>query len=123
MNLFILKPQRRPHLQFSINHSAMIHLQNYLIISALLFSIGLAIVVTKRNAILMLMGIELMLNAVNLNLVAFSQYDPNRLQGQMLALFVMVIAAAEVTVALAIIMKIYDYFKNLDLDEINQLKN
>ena len=101
----------------------MIHIQNYLIISALLFSIGLAVVVTKRNAILILMGIELMLNAVNLNLVAFSQYDPNRLQGQMLALFVMVIAAAEVTVALAIIMKIYDYFKNLDLDGINQLKN
>ena len=101
----------------------MIYIQNYLIISALLFSIGLAVVLTKRNAILILMGIELMINAVNLNLVAFSQYDPNRLQGQMLALFVMVIAAAEVTVALAIIMKIYDYFKNLDLDEINQLKN
>jgi NADH:ubiquinone oxidoreductase subunit K len=101
----------------------MIHIQNYLIISALLFSIGLAVVVTKRNAILILMGIELMVNAVNLNLVAFSQYDPNRLQGQMFALFVMVIAAAEVTVALAIIMKIYDYFKNIDLDEINQLKN
>jgi NADH:ubiquinone oxidoreductase subunit K len=101
----------------------MIHIQNYLIISALLFSIGLAVVVTKRNAILILMGIELMINAVNLNLVAFSQYDPNRLQGQMFALFVMVVAAAEVTVALAIIMKIYDYFKNLDLDEINQLKN
>ena len=101
----------------------MIYIQNYLIISALLFSIGLAVVVTKRNAILILMGIELMINAVNLNLVAFSQYDPHRLQGQMLALFVMVIAAAEVTVALAIIMKIYDYFKNLDLDEINQLKN
>jgi NADH:ubiquinone oxidoreductase subunit K len=101
----------------------MIYIQNYLIISALLFSIGLAVVVTKRNAILILMGIELMMNAVNLNLVAFSQYDPNRLQGQMFALFVMVIAAAEATVALAIIMKIYDYFNNLDLDEINQLKN
>jgi NADH-quinone oxidoreductase subunit K len=101
----------------------MIHIQNYLIIGALLFSIGLAVVVTKRNAILVLMGIELMINAVNLNLVAFSQYDPNHLQGQMFGLFVMVIAAAEVTVALAIIMKIYDYFKNIDLDEINQLKN
>ena len=101
----------------------MIYIQNYLIISALLFSIGFAVVVTKRNAILILMGIELMLNAVNLNLVTFSQYDPNRLQGQMFALFVMVISAAEVTIALAIIMKIYDYFKNLDLDEINQLKN
>lgn len=100
----------------------MIAIQNYLVISALLFSIGLAVSVTKRNAILILMGIELMLNAVNLNLVAFSQYDPNRLQGQMFALFIMVVAAAEVTVALAIILKIYDYFKNLDLDEINSLK-
>jgi NADH-quinone oxidoreductase subunit K len=100
----------------------MIAIQNYLVISALLFSIGLAVTVTKRNAILILMGIELMLNAVNLNMVAFSQYDPNRLQGQMFALFIMVIAAAEVTVALAIILKIYDYFKNLDLDEINSLK-
>jgi NADH-quinone oxidoreductase subunit K len=100
----------------------MIAIQNYLVISALLFSIGLAVVVTKRNAILILMGIELMLNAVNLNMVAFSQYDPNRLQGQMFALFIMVIAAAEVTVALAIILKIYDYFKNIDLDEINSLK-
>jgi NADH:ubiquinone oxidoreductase subunit K len=100
----------------------MIPIQNYLIISALLFSIGLAVAVTKRNAVLILMGIELMLNAVNINLVSFSQYDPNHLRGQMFALFVMVIAAAEVTVALAIILKIYDYFKNLDLDEINQLK-
>lgn len=100
----------------------MIAIQHYLIISALLFSIGLAVAVTKRNAILILMGIELMLNSVNLNLVAFSQYDPNRLQGQMFALFIMVVAAAEVTVALAIILKIYDYFKNLDLDEINSLK-
>ncbi len=100
----------------------MIAIQNYLVISALLFSIGLAVAVTKRNAILILMGIELMLNAVNLNMVAFSQYDPNRLQGQIFALFIMVIAAAEVTVALAIILKIYDYFKNLDLDEINSLK-
>ncbi len=100
----------------------MIAIQNYLVISALLFSIGLAVAVTKRNAILILMGIELMLNAVNLNMVAFSQYDPNRLQGQMFALFIMVIAAAEVTVALSIILKIYDYFKNLDLDKINSLK-
>lgn len=100
----------------------MIAIQNYLVISALLFSIGLAVAVTKRNAILILMGIELMLNAVNLNMVAFSQYDPNRLQGQMFALFIMVIAAAEVTVALSIILKVYDYFKNLDLDKINSLK-
>jgi len=109
-------------LQKKKKSNLMIAIQNYLVISALLFSIGLAVAVTKRNAILILMGIELMLNAVNLNLVAFSQYDPNRLQGQMFALFIMVVAAAEVTVALAIILKIYDYFKNLDLDETNSLK-
>src|SRR6218665_1821712 len=100
----------------------MIYIQNYLIIGAILFSIGLAVAVTKRNAILVLMGIELMLNAVNLNLIAFSQYDPNRLQGQMFALFVMVIAAAEITVALAIIFKVYDYFKNIDLETTSELK-
>jgi NADH:ubiquinone oxidoreductase subunit K len=101
----------------------MIDFHNYLIISALLFAIGLAVVVTKRNAILMLAGVELMLNAVNINLVAFSQYDQNRWQGQMFALFVIVIAAAEITVALAIVLKVYDYFKNIDLEEANQLKN
>lgn len=100
----------------------MIYIQNYLIVGAVLFSIGLAVAVTKRNAILVLMGVELMLNAVNLNLIAFSQYDPDRLQGQMFALFVMVIAAAEITVALAIILKIYDYFKNIDLDGVSELK-
>lgn len=101
----------------------MIPFQHYLIISALLFSIGLAVVATKRNAILVLMGVELMLNAVNLNMIAFSQFDPQRLQGQMFALFIMVVAAAEVTVGLAIILKIYDYFKNIDLEEVNELKN
>lgn len=101
----------------------MIPFQYYLIISALLFSIGLAVVATKRNAILVLMGVELMLNAVNLNMIAFSQFDPQRLQGQMFALFVMVVAAAEITVGLAIILKIYDYFKNIDLEEVNELKN
>ncbi len=101
----------------------MIPFQHYLIISALLFSIGIAVVATKRNAILVLMGVELMLNAVNLNMIAFSQFDPQRLQGQMFALFIMVVAAAEVTVGLAIILKIYDYFKNIDLEEVNELKN
>jgi NADH-quinone oxidoreductase subunit K len=98
----------------------MIAIKNYLIISALLFSIGFAVAITKRHAILVLMGIELMLNAVNINLVAFSQYDPNRLQGQMFALFVMVVAAAEVTVALAILLKIYDHFNHLDLDDLSE---
>ncbi len=99
----------------------MINVQYFLVISSLLFSIGLAIVILKRNAILILMGIELMLNASNINLVAFGRYD-EKMNGQMMAMFVMVVAAAEVAVALAIIVKLYEYFKNIDLDEINHLK-
>lgn len=98
-------------------------INNFLLIGACLFSIGMAVVVTKRNAILVLMGIELMLNAVNLNLVAFAQNDPNRIQGQVFALFVIVIAAAEVTIALAIILKVYHYYKTIDLTQIDELKN
>lgn len=93
----------------------------YLLLSAFLFSVGLAIVITKKNAILVLMGIELMLNASNLNLIAMSRvygYD-----GQFMALFVIVVAAAEAAVALAIVLKVYHHFNTVDLDKINQLKN
>ena len=93
----------------------------YLITSALLFSIGLAVVLTKRNVIVVLMGIELMLNAVNLNLIAFSKNDPN-LQGQMFALFVIVVAVCESVVALAIILKAFEHFKTVNLDEISEVR-
>ena len=96
-------------------------LSYYLLTSAFLFSIGLAVVMTKRNVIVVLMGIELMLNAVNLNLVAFSRNDPN-LQGQMFALFVITVAVCESVVALAIILKTYEYFKTVNLDEISEVK-
>ncbi|GAB3756600.1 NADH-quinone oxidoreductase subunit NuoK [Spirosoma pomorum] len=94
----------------------------FLLVGAALFSIGLAIVLLKRHAIVVLMGIELMLNAVNINLVAFSQYDSDRLQGQMLALFVMVVAAAESAVALAIVLQVYRHFRTVQLDKLNELK-
>lgn len=94
-----------------------------LIVAALLFSIGLAVVVVKRHAIVVLMGVELMLNAANLNLVAFSQYDPDRLQGQMMTLFVLVVAAAEAAVALAIVLQVYRHFRTVQLDEINELNS
>ncbi|WP_128546600.1 NADH-quinone oxidoreductase subunit NuoK [Larkinella soli] len=94
----------------------------YLLIGAALFSIGLAVVVLKRHAIMVLMGIELMLNAVNLNLIAFSQYDPDRLQGQMFSLFVMIVAAAEAAIALAIILQVYRHFRTVQLDEVNELR-
>ena len=93
----------------------------FLLVGAALFCIGLTVVLLKRHAIVVLMGIELMLNAVNINLVAFSQYDPVRVQGQMLALFVMVVAAAESAVALAIIIQVYRHFRTAQLDELSEL--
>lgn len=99
------------------------HYAGYLILTAAaLFSMGLAVVLTKRHAVVVLMGIELMLNAVNLNLVAFSQYDPDRLQGQVFSLFVMVVAAAEAAVALALIIQVYRHARTVQLDELNELK-
>ncbi|GAB3914153.1 NADH-quinone oxidoreductase subunit NuoK [Larkinella knui] len=94
----------------------------FLLVGAALFSIGLAIVILKRHAIMVLMGIELMLNAVNLNLIAFSQNDPVRLQGQLFSLFVMIVAAAEAAIALAIILQVYRHFNTVQLDELNELK-
>ncbi|RRB04631.1 NADH-quinone oxidoreductase subunit NuoK [Larkinella rosea] len=94
----------------------------FLLVGAALFSIGLAIVMLKRHAIMVLMGIELMLNAVNLNLIAFGQNDPVRLQGQLFSLFVMVVAAAEAAIALAIILQVYRHFKTVQLDDLNELK-
>ena len=93
----------------------------FLLVGAALFCIGLTIVLLKRHAIVVLMGIELMLNAVNINLVAFSQYDPDRIQGQMLALFVIVVAAAESAVALAILIQVYRHFRTAQLDELTEL--
>lgn len=99
----------------------MIPIEHFLFISAALFCIGLIAVITRKNVIVVLMGIELILNAANINLVAFSRYDKD-LQGQMFSLFVIVIAAAEAAVALAIILRVYNYYKTSDLDEVNQLK-
>jgi NADH:ubiquinone oxidoreductase subunit K len=92
------------------------------ILSALLFSIGLMVVIMKRNAIMMLIGIELMLNAANLNLIAFNQKIPNELDGQLFSLFVMVIAVCETAVGLAIILQVYRYYGTSVPDEINELK-
>ena len=99
-----------------------IPLEHFLLVAAALFCIGLAIAVTKRHFIGILLGIELMLNAVNLNLVAFSRHDPEKLGGQLFALFVIIVAAAEVVVALAIILRVYGHFKTVDPDEISELR-
>ena len=99
-----------------------IPLEHFLLVAAALFSIGLAIAITKKHFIGMLLGIELMLNAVNINLIAFSRHDPEKLSGQLFALFVIVVAAAEVTIALAIIMRVYGHYKTVDPDQVNELK-
>lgn len=94
--------------------------QIYLFLAMLMFVIGLYIVLSKRNAIMVLVGIELMLNAANLNFLAFSRYYQN-LEGQVFTLFVIVVAAAEIAIALAIILKLYKYFKETDLDMFETL--
>jgi len=100
-----------------------IGLQHYLILSAVLFSIGLYGVLAKRNAVIILMCIELMLNAVNITLVAFSRYVvPVMLTGQVFAIFVIVVAAAEVAVGLAIIFAIYRGLEDIDVSKIDLMK-
>lgn len=97
-------------------------MQNYLLLGLALFLIGIFLFLTRRNTIMALMGIELMLNAANINFVAFSQHDKLHSQGQMAALFVIVLAATESVVALALILNIYKHFKTIHLSDINQLK-
>lgn len=97
-------------------------IQYFLYLSALLFCIGLTIVISKKHIIANLMGIELMLNACNINFVAFNQYHPETLDGQIFSLFIMVVAAAEVAVALAIFIQVYQYYHTVDLEDIDDLK-
>jgi NADH:ubiquinone oxidoreductase subunit K len=101
----------------------MIRLPFVLIFSAALFSIGVYGVLARRNAVLVLMSIELMLNAVNVNLVAFSQFlKDGLLAGQVFALFVITVAAAEVGIGLAIVILIYRNRETINVDEVNLLK-
>jgi NAD(P)H-quinone oxidoreductase subunit 4L len=96
-------------------------LNQFLVLAAILFCIGVYGVLARRNGVLVLMSVELMLNAVNINLVAFSAYLHNA-AGQVFALFVITIAAAEVGVGLAIVLLIYRNLRSPDLDRVEQLK-
>ena len=102
----------------------MTSLQNYLLLSALLFSIGLAGALTRRNAVLVLIGIELMLNAANLNFIAFWRFGPHpeALTGILFTLFSIAVAAAEAAVGLAIILAAYRHHRTTDLDQMNSMK-
>lgn len=98
-------------------------LDHYLVLSAVLFCIGLYGALAKRNAIAILMCIELMLNAVNIALVAFSHYlTPSTLTGQIFALFIITVAAAEAAVGLAIVLAIYRARRTVSVDEISLMK-
>jgi len=100
----------------------MFPIEHFLYLSALLFSVGLMIIIVKRNAIMVLLGIELLLNAANLNLIAFNQLQPDKFTGQLFALFVIVVAVSEAAVGLAIVLRVYKYYQTAVPDQISDLK-
>ncbi len=100
-----------------------IGLNHFLVVSAILFSLGIYAVVTRKNAIMVLMGIELILNSANINFVAFSKYGNFGIGGQVTALFVIILAAAEAAIALAIVLNLYKTFTHINIDEIDKLKS
>jgi NADH:ubiquinone oxidoreductase subunit K len=99
----------------------MIGLEHYLVVGAILFCLGILAVATRRNAISILMGVELILNAANLNLVAFARFSDSGLEGQVFAVFVIVLAAAEAAVALAIVLNIYRNYQMVNVDRLDSL--
>ncbi len=97
-------------------------LTHFLFISVALFSLGMYGVITRKNAVMVLMGIELILNSANINFIAFAKFGNFGLQGQIIALFVIVLAAAEAAIALAIVINIYKTITNINVDEIDSLR-
>ncbi len=103
--------------------SAEIGLNHYLILGALLFVCGAVCMATKRNAIGILIGVELVLNGANINFVAFARFNPAfEMEGQIFALFVIVLAAAEAAIALAIVLNFYNNHTSVDVDSAEELK-
>jgi NADH-quinone oxidoreductase subunit K len=102
----------------------MTPLTAYLLVAALLFAIGLAGALVRRNAIMVLIGIELMLNSANLNFIAFWRYSPHpeALAGMMFAIFSIAVAAAEAAVGLGLVIAIYRHTQSTDLDKMNRMK-
>jgi NADH-quinone oxidoreductase subunit K len=106
-----------------------IGLTHFLVVSAILFALGSGLIIVRRNAVLVLMGLELVLNAAALNFVAFSRFVPvrdyggSRVAGDSITAFVIVLAAAEAAVALAIVLNIYNNFSTIDVDEVDQLRD
>jgi len=97
-------------------------LAHFVVLAAILFSLGLFCVVTRRNAIGILMGIELILNSANINYVAFARYGRGGYDGQIFAIFVIMLAAAEAAVGLAIVLGIYQRFETIDVEATDRLR-
>ena len=97
-------------------------LSHYLVVSAIIFSLGMAIIIVRKNAIAVLMGLELVLNAAALNFVAFSRYVAGNIEGHVVAIFVIMLAAAEAAVALAIVLNIFNTKNTIRVDEANSLR-
>ncbi|HXU68982.1 MAG TPA: NADH-quinone oxidoreductase subunit NuoK [Polyangia bacterium] len=100
----------------------MIGLQHFLVVSAALFALGLLTVATRRNAVAILMGVELILNAAALNFVAFAHFVAGAVGGVVFALFIIVLAAAEAAIALAIVLAIFRHFRTIDAHDVSTLK-
>jgi NADH-quinone oxidoreductase subunit K len=97
-------------------------LPHFLTVGAMLFSLGILAVMTRRNAVGILMGVELILNAANVNFVAFARYVQHGIDGHVIAAFVIVLAAAEAAVALAIVLAMFRNFGTVHVDTVNHLK-
>ncbi|MEK7671440.1 MAG: NADH-quinone oxidoreductase subunit NuoK [Bacteroidota bacterium] len=97
-------------------------LSHFLVVSAILFALGIYGIATRRNAIMVLMGVELVLNAANINFIAFSRYGGVNFDGQVAAIFVIILAAAEAAIALAIVLNIYHRFQTVNVDEVSTMK-
>lgn len=93
----------------------------YLVVSCLLFAIGLGVVITKKNLILMLMGVELMLNAVNINFIAFAKLNSFPTTGHMFSIFIMIVAAAEIAIGLAIVLKVRKHYQQINPENLKEL--
>jgi len=98
-------------------------LSSYLFVSAVLFVLGLVAILTRRNVLYVLMGVELILNAANLNFVAFGRFGGYGLDGQMTAIFVIILAAAEAAIALAIVLRIFHDFGTIDITRTDSLRD
>jgi NADH-quinone oxidoreductase subunit K len=98
------------------------NLEAYLVVGAVLFCLGIVAVVSRRNAIGTLIGIELILNSANLNFVAFSRFGAGNLDGQIFAIFVIILAACEAAIALAILINVFATFGDIDVDNVDNMK-